>query len=258
MQSRHAQTLKSYDGTGFAGKTLRERGGITYSFNERGVTLSNANESRFVAIDWLFGAGHFARTPLFKDGNDWVEHRLTWYASTQKLSLSPGHPLTPATDLDEALGVRQSANNASRCFACHQTGNRPGVHCENCHGPQGNHPQRLAIRKDASVAACANCHRSPAREYRSPTPEIEDPMSIRFAPVGLLVSKCYLRSAGKLTCTTCHNPHTPLAASATYDPVCTNCHATKPAACKPDCASCHMPKSSPVPLLTFTDHRIRK
>lgn len=260
-KSPHALTLKAYDGQGFAGKTLRERGGTTYAFDEKGVTITQDGDTHRFLLTWLFGAGHYARTPVFRVGEQWVEHRLTWYAATGKLSLSPGHPLQPAEDLERAMGVGQSTRNAERCFGCHMTGERPGVHCESCHGAQGGHPAAKSIRRDRTVAACATCHRSPAREFASPMPEVEDPMSVRFAPVGFLVSRCYVKSAGKFTCVSCHDPHTSLANSASYDRTCLGCH-VKPAvaACprKPDCASCHMPKSTPAPYLTFTDHRIRK
>ena len=260
-KSRHALTLKAYDGEGFAGKTLRERGGTTYLFDDTGVKIVQDSVERVFALTWLFGAGHFARTPVFKDGERWVEQRLSWYAATGKLSLTPGHSLQPAEDFERAMGVVQTPQNAARCFGCHMTGERAGEHCENCHGVQGGHPVAKTIRRDTSVAACATCHRSPAREYASPMPEVEDPMSVRFAPVGLVVSRCYLKSGGKLTCVSCHNPHTSVAASVSYDKTCEGCHAGKTAgACPrtPDCASCHMPKSTPVPYLTFTDHRIRK
>ncbi|MBM3759549.1 MAG: hypothetical protein FJW36_04810 [Acidobacteria bacterium] len=190
-----------------------------------------------------------------------MEARLSWYASTGKLSLTPGHPLQPSTDIESAKGVVQSATNAARCFGCHQTGERPGVHCESCHGQQGSHPVKMAIRKDTSVAACATCHRSPSRDYVSTMPELEDPMSVRFAPVGFLASKCYQQSSGKFTCVSCHDPHDKLASSAAYDKTCSGCHAAAPKGnCPrtPDCASCHMPKATPAPYLTFTDHRIRK
>lgn len=91
----------------------------------------------------------------------------------------------------------------------------------------GVHPVAKTIRRDTSVAACATCHRSPSREYASPMPELEDPMSVRFAPVGLLVSQCYLKSGGKLNCVSCHDPHASAAASATYDKTCQGCHVRK-------------------------------
>jgi FimV-like protein len=73
-------------------------------------------------------------------------------------------------------------------------------------------------------------------------------------------SKCFLRSAGQLLCTTCHSPHSasqrPLAAA------CRGCHSAAlerhPAG--EDCASCHMPKrrTEDVVHAVATDHRIQR
>lgn len=100
------------------------------------------------------------------DGERWVEQRLSWYAATGKLSLTPGHSLQPTEDYERAMGVVQTPQNAARCFGCHMTEERAGVH-----------PVAKTIRRDTSVAACATCHRSPAQEYASPMPEVEAPMS---------------------------------------------------------------------------------
>lgn len=154
----------------------------------------------------------------------------------------------------------QSDKNAARCFGCHMTADRPGVNCEGCHGPQGGHPVAKTIRRDRTVEACAACHRAPL----SPAPEVEDPLSVRFAAVGLTVSRCYVgsrRAKQPLDCVTCHDPHANAAPSVSYDAQCRLCHVGRAAgSCprRPDCASCHMPKSTPLPYLTFTDHRIRK
>jgi hypothetical protein len=256
--------LKPYDGEGFAGKALRERGGTVYRFDREQLRLERGGEFRAFPIAWLFGAGHFARTPVLSVDGRWVEHRLSWYAAPNRLSLTPGHSPQPSSSWEESVGVVQSEKNAVRCFGCHMTANRPGVHCESCHGAQGEHPVAKTIRRDRSVAACAGCHRSPLREYASPAPEMEDPLSVRFAPVGLTVSRCYVgsrRAKQPLDCVTCHDPHADAGPRASYDAQCLSCHVRRArAACPrgPECASCHMPKSTPLPYLTFTDHRIRK
>lgn len=251
--------MKPYDGSFFAGKTLRERGGTEYTYSNKGVTIRRGDDVREVAIKWLFGAGHFALTPVLEIDGRAVEHRVSYYPGAKRLSLTPGHPAQPAGSIDAALGIVQSAENERRCFGCHMTGERPGVHCQTCHGDGANHPQqKQAVKRDRSVALCASCHRSPNAEFASEMPELEDASSIRFAPVGLMASNCYKKTAGRLTCVTCHDPHQNVKVSKTYDATCRSCHQPKRASCKSDCASCHMPKSSPLPLLTFTDHRIRK
>ncbi len=253
--------MRRWDGTGFDGKTLRERGGTVYTYSKNGVAISREGSRREFVIQWLFGAGHFARTPLLQMDGKWVEHRISQYTDAGRLSLTPGHVPRPADNFDEALGVAQSDANAQRCFGCHATSpTRPGVHCEKCHGEGAGHPAEKTIRRTREVAMCAECHRSPNREYASPEPEVEDPASIRFAPVGLTASKCYQASKGALTCVTCHDPHSDGKTGPALSKACESCHdAEKKKDCPrgPNCVSCHMPRSSPIPLLRFTDHRIR-
>jgi len=81
-------------------------------------------------------------------------------------------------------------------------------------------------------------------------------------------SQCFLKSAGKLGCTTCHNPHDiPRGDEATahYNQICTNCHQSvaNVAAHKPadtNCVSCHMPKrrTDDAVHIVMTDHLIAR
>jgi hypothetical protein len=117
-----------------------------------------------------------------------------------------------------------------------------------------------ALDPKAQIAFCAQCHRAPD-ETLGQAPEQSDPMLVRFAPVGLSMSKCF-QASGQLTCLTCHDPHeNARRETAFYSAQCSGCHVQRPSpACafdKQDCVSCHMPKTTPVKDLTFTDHRIR-
>ena len=59
------------------------------------------------------------------------------------------------------------------------------------------------------VKLCGQCHRMP--ESIAPDRLKRYPNSVvRFQPVGLLQSRCYLDSGGTLSCTSCHDPHEPV------------------------------------------------
>src|SRR5262249_55505647 len=82
-------------------------------------------------------------------------------------------------------------------------------------------------------------------------------------------SACFLRSAGSLTCTRCHDPHdtaTSPAAGARYTRACLECHGSAVRKMigvgrhtnSQRCVSCHMPKRRPSDAIhvLVTDHRI--
>ena len=269
------------DGTGAIFQYRRALGGVE-------VSITKDSLSAHMLLEWCFGAGSKGYTPVGRVGGKYVEHRVSWYRESARLGLTAGHPASAPLDLDSALGIPQSPQTISRCFGCHATGvesgpdltrMRPGVTCERCHGPGGDHvararggkapgntifnPHRLPTR--AQVQVCSQCHRSPNAEFQSAMPELDDPVSIRFAPVGFQASACF-RKSKTFSCVTCHDPHADPrpAADPFYVSVCIQCHADSPRAAssckravKADCVRCHMKTESPLPNLTFTDHRIR-
>lgn len=104
----------------------------------------------------------------------------------------------------------------------------------------------------------------------SPNP---DAFGIASHAERLQQSKCFKGSGGKLTCTTCHNPHESLEkadATAAYLSTCNGCHnGTAHTVCKAspekkatmqgNCVSCHLPSggTADIPHVSFHDHNIR-
>ena len=102
----------------------------------------------------------------------------------------------------------------------------------------------------------------------APGSKYENDFEIAHSAYRLRKSQCFLKSAGRMTCTTCHNPHdVPRGERAAehYNGVCRSCHssfeaneATHPAG--PDCVSCHMPKRRTQDVIhaVMTDHFIQR
>jgi len=99
----------------------------------------------------------------------------------------------------------------------------------------------------------------------------DDKFEIAHSAYRLRQSACFLRSQGRMTCTTCHNPHDiprGEAAAQHYNAVCRRCHSAAfdratasgmhPRAT--GCIDCHMPKrrTEDVVHVVMTDHYIQR
>jgi cytochrome c554/c'-like protein len=226
--------------------------------------------------DWAFGAGMQAITFVTRLNSEYYrEEAQTWYRRLGGIGRTPGH--TSANGIRER--IFDPAATILRCFACHSTGplevteergivpNELGVRCETCHGPAAAHvgdparvkPQNPArLTADAMNRLCGECHRMPAKELNEPG--LRDPWNARHQPFMLAASNCFMRSNGRLNCTTCHPAHRPVATEpAAYSQACRQCHAApkhKVAAGARACVECHMPSVRPQPYLEFANHRI--
>lgn len=99
----------------------------------------------------------------------------------------------------------------------------------------------------------------------------DDKFQIAHQGYRLRKSACFQQSAGRLTCTTCHNPHDILrgeAAKRQYVAVCQTCHQDRVETlvrdgrhtASDDCLACHMPKrrTEDVVHVVMTDHYIQR
>jgi len=231
--------------------------------------------SFLVRVPDIEGA-NLPRTPL-------VETRYLHDAPRNRLALSPGFPLEKPSTYETALGRVLSPQFEKKCLACHgeprthETHIDSGVTCESCHGPGQSHliglvkklsdkgilnPAKLAIAEQ--IQPCSPCHAG----FSTVVDPMPDDLLISDQVTALSNSECWRQTAGRITCTNCHNPHqdAPRAALvARSEKTCLTCHtANAPdhaALCPVDrssgCVACHMPNETDQPPFVISDHWIR-
>jgi tetratricopeptide (TPR) repeat protein len=174
-----------------------------------------------------------------------------------------------------------------------------GIDCQRCHGPGAAHaagkgsivnPAKLTPERGMEI--CLQCHLESAsrsipdsirRFDRGPysfrpgeplgdftiyfdraRPDPDDSFTVNHSAYGLFESRCFQNSAaGKLTCTTCHNPHKAIrrdAAEHGFTLACRKCHESVHPEKSGGCARCHMPlrRTDDAVHVLMTDHRIRR
>jgi Cytochrome c554 and c-prime len=264
-------------------------GKSTYSVTDGKQTISHQ-------LEWAFGAGSLGQTYVFEQGDQFYESHVSFYSGIAGLDLTTGHSHDVPGNLEDAAGRHMYGPETHRCFACHTTepfnagtfdpaGLANGVTCEACHGPAANHvaAERAGMQEAASVLLnpakldratavdfCGACHRTTGDVIEQGWVDI-GVMNTRFQPYRLQKSLCWERGDARITCTSCHDPHKPLAhEAASYDHACLQCHVANgetPMANKPgractvspsNCVNCHMPKYElPGAHSKFSDHYIR-
>src|SRR6185312_10838373 len=85
-----------------------------------------------------------------------------------------------------------------------------------------------------------------------------DKFEIAHTAYRLRESQCFVKSNGRMTCTTCHDPHKEVSTTQ-YDNICLTCHAAAHNQ-QQNCVSCHMPKrrTDDVVHVVMTDHLIQR
>jgi hypothetical protein len=182
------------------------------------------------------------------------------------------------------------------------------IGCENCHGPGQSHVAAVqmgspvdSITNPAKLSPwladniCMSCHQTgdarvlqAGKTYRDfrPGAQLDDTLSIFLVPfsresapkddllehyLSMRLSKCYLKSGGRLGCISCHDPHVQPSqqeAPGYFRQKCLACHTEKSCAVPlllrqhktppDDCAGCHMPKRDVTVIShsVLTNHRI--
>jgi len=227
--------------------------------------------------EWAFGAGRKAITYVSQtDEETYAERAASYYTSSKSMGVTPGHQ----AGIDLAYPTFAPTTSATRCFRCHSTGDltlsagfalypaENGIHCEACHGPGAAHMAagggaatiRNPKRRNAVEINefCGTCHRKPPEAGNEN--DWTNPWNVRHQPASLSQAVCFRKSAGGLSCLTCHDPHAPLNTStAAYDQRCSGCHHDvrhRTATAGASCVTCHMPQVQATPELQFTNHWI--
>jgi predicted CXXCH cytochrome family protein len=257
---------------------------------------------------YFIGSGHRGRTYLYQEKGQWFEAPINYYGKKQLWDMAPNYSATrimpAALPVDSnclhchATGIQTALPEARNkydgppfqqggigCAACHGDPSRHLV--EQGHGPIVN-PAKLAPgRRDST---CLQCHlEGDVAIYRAGTSlaqfragdDLAD-FAVYFVKASaesgagrassqyeaLLRSACKVASGDKLTCTTCHDPHSSPSAEervSYFRNKCLTCH-TRPQMAtghhpeQKDCAVCHMPAREPTDISheQATDHSIQR
>ncbi len=281
-------------------------GPYTYEIKRDGqrsiYSVSDGTSTIAEPILYSFGQGKAGQTyVLLRDGM-FYESRASYYRQIDGLDVTIGYARAAPPTLEEAFGRAISMEEARSCFACHSTaavsGQKlqldklmPGVSCEACHGPGGDHVVSMRAKNfdekhifnpgrmspdDLTQEFCGSCHRSAETVM---TLSAQGGLNnVRFQPYRIFTSRGHDPGDARLSCTACHDVHNELPPQpAAYDANCFACHASStkvPRQLKAElaagrtakpcpvgqrlCVSCHMPKVElPGAHFKFTDHRIR-
>jgi Flp pilus assembly protein TadD len=245
-------------------------------------------------IDYAIGSGNHSQTFLHRDPRGrLIELPLSWYSERGGYwAMSPGYDRPDHSDFR-----REVSDSCLFCHNGYPSqangGLASGIDCQRCHGPGEAHvagrgrmvnPAKLSSERQMEI--CMQCHLESAGRtlpdsirrlgrgpfsYRPGTPlgdftlyfdfikpASDERINVNNSAYGLLRSPCFLRSSGKLKCTTCHDPHTSKPVNDTL--VCRSCHRTAHEPSTRDCAVCHMQKrrTEDAVHVVMTDHFIRR
>ncbi|MFN7932309.1 MAG: tetratricopeptide repeat protein [Bryobacteraceae bacterium] len=244
-------------------------------------------------VDFAIGSGNHAVTYVHRtDQGRLLELPLSWYRSLNGWGMSPGYDSPVHQDMRREISDACLFCHAGYPESREARARPRSINCTRCHGPAEAHlkkpvkgtivnPARLPAARRLEV--CLQCHletvsqgiadsfRQPGRDVFSFRPgealesykvyfdradAAEPRFEVNHAGYRLLKSACYRKSGGRMTCTTCHDPHTARARNG-----CIECHQQVKHSRQvgTDCAACHMGKraTNDAPHVVMTDHWIR-
>ena len=257
---------------------------------------------------YFIGSGHRGRTYLYQENNQWFEAPINYYGKRQLWDMAPNYGATrtmpAALPVDSnCLHCHATAIQTALPEARNKYDGPPfqqaGIGCTACHGDPSKHlaeqgrgpivnPAKLAPARRDSI--CLQCHlEGDVAIYRTGTSlaqfragaDLAD-YAVYFVKASamsgggrassqyeaLLRSACKIASGDKLTCTTCHDPHSSPSAEeriSYFRSKCLMCHTGSQMATghhpeQKDCAVCHMPTREPTDISheQATDHNIQR
>jgi tetratricopeptide (TPR) repeat protein len=285
-------------------RMIFEDGQVWLTYERPGAAPDRALRGK-QQLDFYLGSGRRGRTWIYEREGYWYEIPINWYAKKKLWDMTPHYldarempftlPVDPGCLHCHASNVQDSLPDARNHFAGPPFV-RGGISCAACHGDPKRHlatkgkgpilnPAKLdAVRR---VSVCLECHLEgevavvkqaqrlnafrPGDDLFDEAVYFED--GRKAGPGGratsqwesLLESSCRRASGDRLTCTTCHDPHSSPAAEeqvSFYRGKCLACHAgmaTGHHAENPDCTACHMPREETEDIAheQVTDHRIQ-
>jgi Tetratricopeptide repeat/Cytochrome c554 and c-prime len=257
---------------------------------------------------YFIGSGLRGRTYLYQEEGQWFEAPINYYSKRELWDMAPNYGATKtmptALPVDSnCLHCHATAVQTALPEARNKYDGAPfqqaGIGCAACHGDPSQHlaekgygsivnPKKLApARRDST---CLQCHlEGDVAIYRTGTSlaqfragaDLAD-YAVYFVKASaesgggrassqyeaLLRSACKVASGDKLTCTTCHDPHSSPSAQervSYFRGRCLACHTSPKIATmhhpeEQDCAVCHMPTRETIDISheQATDHNIQR
>jgi tetratricopeptide (TPR) repeat protein len=257
-------------------------------------------------LQYFVGSGRRGRSYLFSVDGYLYQSPASYYSQKKRWDMSPGYESSSEMPFNRAIEPSCLACHASQVRAISGTENRyeavpfvqDGIGCERCHGPGSEHikgkspminPAKLEPARRDSV--CAQCHMSGEARINQPGRNAwmfrpgdrladdvldyvyEGDFNYAYKAIShvqaMAQSRCKLAAGDRMSCLSCHDPHSvpPAAEKAAYfREKCLACHLRQDVSVElkrhfgdqPDCRGCHMPAMAGLSIghTTLTDHRI--